>query len=89
MLEFGEKPPGSYRESFTAVFAMDAAAAISPADRAALLASVDRRNDLIHEYEPAESHEAFYAKLKEFTGAYRNYARMIHGSFISDTSARP
>jgi uncharacterized protein YutE (UPF0331/DUF86 family) len=75
VLEFGTKAPGSYRESFTAVFAMDVAAALSDADRAALLASVDWRNSLIHEYEPEGSSGVFYAKLKEFLTAYRNYAR--------------
>jgi uncharacterized protein YutE (UPF0331/DUF86 family) len=87
-LEFGTKTPGSYRESFAAVFAMDVGTALSAIDRAALFASVDWRNDLIHEHEPAESHDEFYTKLKEFLPAYRNYARAIHGRFIaSDHSA--
>src|SRR5580704_5998084 len=50
-LEFGKKPPGSYRESFALVFAMDVGTLLSAVDRAALFASVDWRNDLIHEYE--------------------------------------
>ena len=78
ILDSGNKPPGSYRESFMAAFAMDAAVSLSAADREALLASVDWRNELIHEYEPAESDEGFYAKLKEFLIAYRDYVRSIH-----------
>jgi uncharacterized protein YutE (UPF0331/DUF86 family) len=81
ILELGRKAPGSYRESFAAVFGMDFASILSEADRAALLASVDWRNDLIHEYEPEESNEAFYGKLKEFIAAYRTYARLIHSRF--------
>jgi uncharacterized protein YutE (UPF0331/DUF86 family) len=83
VLEFGNKAPGSYRESFTEVFAMDIGVTLSLEARAALLASVDWRNELIHEYEPAESHETFYAKLKEFLAAYRSYARAIHDRFGS------
>ncbi len=86
VLEFGKKAPGSYRESFTAVFAMDIGATLSDPDRAALLASVDWRNELIHEYEPAESHLVFYGKLKEFLLAYRNYARAIHSSVAQGVS---
>lgn len=78
VLAFGAKAPASYRESFSAAFALPAAAALSSTDQAALFASVDWRNDLIHEYEPAESHEAFYAKLKGFLEAYRHYAQVIH-----------
>jgi uncharacterized protein YutE (UPF0331/DUF86 family) len=79
VLEFGTKPPGSYRESFAAVFSMDLASGLSENDRGALLASVDWRNDLIHEYEPAESHQVFYDRLREFLAAYRDYARIVHG----------
>jgi uncharacterized protein YutE (UPF0331/DUF86 family) len=86
VLELGTRVPGSYRESFTSVFAMDALAGLSEQDRAALLASVDWRNDLIHEYEPAESHELFYTKLKEFLIAYRDYVRVIHRSFTAKNS---
>ena len=86
-LEFGKKPPGSYRESFAAVFALDVGTALSVTDRAALYASVEWRNDLIHEYEPAESHDEFYARLKEFLPAYRNYARAIYGRFVINASA--
>jgi len=81
VLESGKKAPGSYKESFTAAFAMDFAAALSEADRFALLASVDWRNDLIHEYEPEESDEVFYGKLKDFLAAYRKYAQAIHAAF--------
>src|SRR5277367_2025361 len=41
ILEGNQKVPGSYRESFSVVFGMDAASALSRADRDALLASVD------------------------------------------------
>ena len=78
VLEFGTKAPGSYRESFSMVFAMDPAAHLTASDRSALLDSVDWRNNLIHEYEPAESNETFYARLKEFLRAYRRYAQVIH-----------
>lgn len=64
---------------------MDFAAALSDPDRTALLGSVDWRNDLIHEYEPKESNEVFYVKLKEFIAAYRNYARLIHHRFLTGT----
>lgn len=87
VLEFGEKAPGSYRESFTAVFAMDAFADLTARDREALLASVEWRNDLIHEYEPAGSHEAFYEKLKDFMVAYRDYARATHARFAGGKAA--
>jgi uncharacterized protein YutE (UPF0331/DUF86 family) len=78
VLELGTKVPGSYRESFAAVFALDVLKGLSALDRMALFASVDWRNDLIHEYEPAESNDVFYARLKEFLAAYRNYAAAIH-----------
>jgi uncharacterized protein YutE (UPF0331/DUF86 family) len=81
VLELGTKVPGSYRESFAAVFAMDVVTGLSVEDRAALFASVDWRNDLIHEYEPAESNDVFYTRLKEFLAAYRNYAAGIHHRF--------
>jgi uncharacterized protein YutE (UPF0331/DUF86 family) len=81
ILELGKKAPGSYRESFTAIFDMEFASTLSQADRAALLASVEWRNDLIHECEPEESNEAFYVKLKEFIAAYRTYARLIYSRF--------
>jgi uncharacterized protein YutE (UPF0331/DUF86 family) len=81
VLELGTKVPGSYRESFAAVFAMDVVTGLSVEDRAALFASVDWRNDLIHEYEPAESNDVFYTRLKEFLTAYRNYAAGIHHRF--------
>jgi len=55
-----------------------AASALSHADRDALLASVDWRNELIHEYEPEASHEVFYAALKESLAAYRHYAQAVH-----------
>jgi uncharacterized protein YutE (UPF0331/DUF86 family) len=54
ILDGNQRVPGSYRESFTAIFGMDAMYALSRADRDALLASVDWRNELIHEYEPEE-----------------------------------
>ena len=78
ILELGQKAPNSYRESFTMVFTMDFAKELSEDDRVALLASVDWRNNLIHEYEPKESNDVFYQKLKEFLMAYRNYARIAH-----------
>ena len=81
VLELGRKAPGSYRESFTAVFDMGFASGFTDANRNALLASVEWRNNLIHEYEPAESDEAFYAKLQEFLSAYLDYARLIHHHF--------
>jgi uncharacterized protein YutE (UPF0331/DUF86 family) len=81
ILESGTKSPGSYRESFTAAFGMDFASALAEGDRDSLLASVGWRNNLIHEYEPEESNETFYLKLKEFLGAYRNYARAVHANF--------
>lgn len=87
ILEFANKAPGSYRESFTQVFTMDIGIALSSQTRAALLASVDWRNELIHDYEPAESHETFYAKLKEFLAAYRDYARAIHDGFRGGAKA--
>lgn len=80
-LEFGKKVPGSYRESFATVFAMDPLTRVSAEDRVALFASVDWRNDLIHEYEPAASNDVFYTKLQEFLIAYRNYARAIRDRF--------
>src|SRR5579863_6023178 len=73
ILEGNHKVPGSYRESFTVVFGMDLASALSRTDRDALLASVDWRNELIHEYEPEASNEVFYATLKESLIAYRHY----------------
>lgn len=78
VLQSGQKPPASYRQSFASAFLMDFAKGLSEADRNLLLASVDWRNNLIHEYEPAESSDVFYAKLKEFLGAYRQYARAVH-----------
>jgi uncharacterized protein YutE (UPF0331/DUF86 family) len=78
ILDGNQKVPGSYRESFTVVFGMDAASTLSRADRDALLASVDWRNELIHEYEPEASNETFYATLKESLVAYRHYAQAIH-----------
>lgn len=84
VLELGKKAPASYRESFTAVFAMAFAPGLGDADRNALLASVDWRNELIHEYAPAESHAVFHAKLKEFIAAYRNYAKLIHNRFVQE-----
>jgi len=78
ILEGKQKVPGSYRESFTVVFGMDIASELSRADREALLASVEWRNELIHEYEPEGSHEAFYAILKQSLVAYRNYAQAMH-----------
>jgi uncharacterized protein YutE (UPF0331/DUF86 family) len=78
ILESNEKVPGSYRESFTAVFAMEVAAELSRTDREALLASVDWRNEPIHEYEPEGSHEVFYATLKQSLAAYLHYAQAIH-----------
>jgi uncharacterized protein YutE (UPF0331/DUF86 family) len=86
ILEFGKKAPGSYRESFSSVFDMDFASTLSATDRDELLASVDWRNDLIHEYEPEQSSETFYRVLKEFLVAYRNYAQLIHGRFLSPNS---
>ena len=86
ILEFGKKAPGSYRESFTSVFEMDFASTLTGTDRAALLASVDWRNDLIHEYDPEESNETFYVMLKEFLVAYRDYAKVIHDRFPSVNS---
>ena len=83
VLEAGDKAPGSYRESFTVVFGMDFAAALTENERAALLASVDWRNDLIHEYEPEESDEVFFGKLKDFLIAYGKYARIIHEYYRS------
>lgn len=77
ILDNNEKVPGSYRESFTVVFGMEFAAELSRADRDALLASVDWRNELIHEYEPEASHEVFYATLASLV-AYRHYAQAIH-----------
>jgi uncharacterized protein YutE (UPF0331/DUF86 family) len=78
ILEGNQKVPGSYRESFTVVFRMDLASALSRTDRDALLASVDWRNELIHEYEPEGSDDVFYATLKESLAAYRHYAQAIH-----------
>jgi len=78
VLEHSDKAPNSYRESFTMVFTMDFGAAFSESDRAALVLSVEWRNNLIHEYEPAENNETFYRKLKDFLTAYRNYARIVH-----------
>lgn len=78
ILDSNQKVPGTYRESFTVVFGMDAASALSRADRDALLASVDWRNELIHEYEPEGNDEVFYATLKESLVAYRHYAQAIH-----------
>jgi len=56
MLDSNQKVPGSYRQSFTRVFGMDVASVLSRADREALLASVDQRNELIHEYLQSPSH---------------------------------
>jgi uncharacterized protein YutE (UPF0331/DUF86 family) len=56
ILDGNEKVPGSYRESFTMLFGMEVASELSRADREALLASVEWRNELIHEYEPEASH---------------------------------
>ena len=78
ILDSNEKVPGSYRESFTLVFGMEIASALSRIDRDALLGSVDWRNELIHEYEPGASHEVFYATFKESLVAYRHYAQAIH-----------
>ena len=78
ILEGNQKVPGSYRESFTVVFNMDVASALSRSDREALLASVDWRNELIHEYEPDASNDVFYATLKESLVAYRHYAQAVH-----------
>ena len=83
ILERNEKVPGSYRESFTSVFAMKVASELARADREALFASVDWRNELIHEYEPEASHEVFYATLKESLVAYRHYAQAIHEAVAS------
>jgi uncharacterized protein YutE (UPF0331/DUF86 family) len=80
ILEGNEKVPGSYRESFTLVFAMEVGSELATADREALLASVDWRNELIHEYEPEASNEVFYATLKESLVAYRHFAQAIHQS---------
>jgi uncharacterized protein YutE (UPF0331/DUF86 family) len=88
ILERGTQPPRSYRESFTEVFGMPIAAALPAADREALLTSVDWRNELIHEYEPSENNDAFYAKLKDFTRAYREYARVIHAGLGPTTRER-
>lgn len=79
VLELGNKVPGSYRESFSAVFGMDVGAAVSEADRRALLDSAEWRNNLIHEYDPEESDEEFYSQLKLFLGAYRAYAKIMSG----------
>ena len=49
---------------------------LSRADRDALLASVDWRNELIHEYEPEASNDVFYATLKESLVAYRPTRRL-------------
>ncbi len=57
---------------------MDVASALSLVDRDALLASVDWRNELIHEYEPEASNETFYAILKQSITSYRHYAEAIH-----------
>jgi uncharacterized protein YutE (UPF0331/DUF86 family) len=81
VLESGKKAPGSYKESFTVAFAMDFAANIPEVVRAALLSSVDWRNNLVHEYEPGESNEIFYEKLKTFLTAYRAYARATNQNF--------
>ncbi|HTR35802.1 MAG TPA: HepT-like ribonuclease domain-containing protein [Bryobacteraceae bacterium] len=78
ILESNQKVPGSYRESFTSLFEMDIASALSRTDREALLASVDWRNELIHEYEPEGSNDVFYATLKASLAAYRHYAQTIH-----------
>ncbi len=88
ILDRGDKAPRNYRESFTEVFALPFVSDLSDADRAALLASVDWRNELIHEYEPSESNDAFYEKLKEFIRAYREYARVIHAGFAPGTAER-
>lgn len=81
VLEFGKKAPRSYRDSFTVVFDMEFASTLPDADRSALLASVDWRNSLIHEYEPEENSETFYRKLEDFLAAYRSYARVVHARF--------
>ena len=60
ILDDNLKVPGSYRESFTMVFAMDVVSDLSRHDREALLASVDWRNELIHEYEPEASNERLW-----------------------------
>jgi hypothetical protein len=57
---------------------MEVAAELSRTDREALLAGVDWRNELIHEYEPEGSHEVFYVTLKESLAPYRHYAQAIH-----------
>lgn len=82
VLATGAKPPASYRESFSSAFTIYGVESLSAVDRASLLASVDWRNDLIHEYEPSESNDIFYAKLKEFLVAYRRYAVAIHERFL-------
>jgi uncharacterized protein YutE (UPF0331/DUF86 family) len=78
ILEGNQKVPGSYRESFTLVFGMEVSSALSLADREALLASVDWRNELIYEYSPEASNHVFYATLKESLVAYRHYAQAMH-----------
>ncbi len=81
ILDLGNKAPKNYRESFSLVFDMKFASALSDAERKSLLSSVEWRNNLIHEYEPAESDETFYLKLREFLAAYRAYARLVYAHF--------
>ncbi len=83
ILEGNQKVPGSYRESFAVVFTMDIASALSRDDREALFASVDWRNELIHEYEPRASNEVFYASLKQSLVAYRHYAEAVYRAISS------
>lgn len=81
ILDLGKKAAGSYRESFSAVFDLEIASGFSGLDKTALLESVKWRDDLIHEYEPEADDKTFYSKLKEFSAAYKNYARIIHDNF--------
>ena len=83
ILEGSQKVPGSYRESFAVVLTMDIASALSRDDREALFASVDWRNELIHEYEPRASNEVFYASLKQSLVAYRHYAEAVYRAISS------
>ena len=62
---------------------MDVASALSRDDREALFASVDWRNELIHEYEPHASNEVFYASLKQSLVAYRHYAEAVYRAISS------
>lgn len=81
VLELGQKAPGSYRESFSAVFEMPFAAKFLDSDKSVLLESVDWRNELIHEYEPKGDDQIFYEKLRQFLEAYRDYAKIVHKNF--------